>query len=215
MGKTLSLKRAVIFGGNLSEINPQICSVICDTDLIICADAGYKFALQNNIKPDIIVGDFDSAPYPDNTDSEIIKLPTHKNDTDLQFAVRLALERGCNDFILTGVTGGRLDHTIATITTLNYLSDRAKSSCVVDLNTKAFIVNNTLKVKKPDYACYLSVFALSEVAEGVSIKGAEYSIENAKLNNSFPLGVSNEFNADEVEISLKTGRLLVMIVKRQ
>lgn len=215
MGKTLKLKRVVIFGGNLSEINPQICSELRDTDLILCADAGYEFALQNHIKPDLIVGDFDSAPYPNITDCEIIKLPTHKNDTDLQFAVNLALDRGYNDFVLTGVTGGRLDHTIATVSTLNYLSERTKNCCIFDLSTKVFIVKDKLLLNKPDYNCYLSVFSIPERSEGVCIRGAEYPLEDATLVNSFPLGVSNEFKNNEVEICLKTGKLLVMIVNKQ
>lgn len=214
MGKALKIKRAVIFGGNLSEIDPEICSEIKSTDFIICADAGYKFALENNINPNLIVGDFDSALYPTNAKCEVIKLPTHKNDTDLQFAIRSAIENDCNSFILTGVTGGRLDHTIATLSSLNYLSDIAEDCLVWDLNSKIFIVKSTLSIPKPDYNCYFSVFSISEKSKGVHIKGAEYSLNNETLVNNFPLGVSNEFKDDTVKISLKSGKLLVMIIKK-
>ena len=214
MGKALNTKRAVIFGGNLSEISPEICNEICDTDFIICADAGYKFVLENNIKPNLIVGDFDSAPCPDNADCEIIKLPTHKNDTDLQFAINLALEKGYNSFILTGVTGGRLDHTLATVSTLIDLTDNCENCFVWDLNTKLFVVDKSLTINKPDYDCYFSVFAVTESAKGVCISGAEYPLENATLVNSYPLGVRNEFKDDKAQISLKSGKLLVLIVKK-
>ena len=49
MGKTLGSKRVIIFGGNLNEINPDICCEITNRDFVICADAGYKFALDNNM----------------------------------------------------------------------------------------------------------------------------------------------------------------------
>lgn len=212
MGKTL--KRVIIFGGNISEINPEICTEIKDTDVVICADAGYKFALNNNIKPDLIVGDFDSAPCPDIFSCEIIKLPTHKNQTDLQFAVDLALERRYTDFILSGVTGGRLDHTIATISTLMYLSEKANSCSIWDLNSKLFIVDNSITIQKPEYECYFSVFSLTDISTGVFIKGAEYPLQNAMLVNYFPLGVSNEFKEENIEIGLETGKLLLMIVKK-
>lgn len=214
MGKTLKTKRVIIFGGNTSEINPEICSEITDSDFVICADAGYKFALDNNIKPGLIVGDFDSAPYPENLSCEIIKLPTHKNQTDLQFAVELALERGYNDFIISGVTGGRLDHTMATISTMIYLTEKFAKAAVWDLNSKLYIVNDSLKINKPQYKCYFSVFSISDSSTGVFIKGAEYPLQNTTLFNSFPLGVSNEFKEETVEIGLKTGKLLVMIIKK-
>ena len=214
MGKTLISNRVVIFGGNLSEINPEICNEINSTDFIICADAGYKFAESNNIHPDLIVGDFDSAPIPENQDCEIIKLPTHKNDTDLHFAINLALKRGCNRFILTGFTGGRLDHTLATITSLNFLADKAENCYVWDLKSKIFIVNSSISIVKPDFDCYFSVFPITENADGVCIKGAEYPLDNATLVNTFPLGVSNEFKDNNVEISLKSGKLLVAIIKK-
>ena len=214
MGKALISNRAVIFGGNLSEINPEIRNEIKSTDFIICADAGYKFAISNNIHPDLIVGDFDSAPFPQNTDCEVIKLPAKKNDTDLHFAINLALEKGCNSFILTGVTGGRLDHTLATIASLNFLSDKAENCCVWDLNSKIFIVDTAISIRKPEFDCYFSVFPITESAEGVCIKGAEYSLDNAGLVNTFPLGVSNEFKDNKVEISVKSGKLLVAIIKK-
>ena len=46
MGKALKAKRAIIFGGNLSEINNEICNEISSEDFVICADAGYKFAFE-------------------------------------------------------------------------------------------------------------------------------------------------------------------------
>lgn len=214
MGKTLSNKRAIIIGGNLSEINPEICGEINKNDFVICADAGYKFALNNNLEPNLIVGDFDSAPCPQNLECEIIKLPTHKNDTDLLFAIKLALEKGYNSFILTGVTGGRLDHTIATISSLDYLSDKTKDCFIWDVSSKIFIVRSEITLKKPDFDCYFSVFSLSDNSLGVSVTGAEYPLDNAILTNNFPLGVSNEFKEDTVQISLKSGKLLVLIVKK-
>ncbi|MBQ7108536.1 MAG: thiamine diphosphokinase [Clostridia bacterium] len=213
MGKALKVKRAIIFGGNLSEINPEICAKIGKEDFVICADAGYKFASANNIKPDLIVGDFDSANFPQNAQCEVIELPTHKNDTDLQFAINLALEKGYNSFILSGVTGGRLDHTLATLSSLYSLSEKAEECFVWDLNSKVFFVSSKLTLEKPNYDCYFSVFSVTKKSKGVSIVGAEYTLHNARLVNSYPLGVSNEFKNNTVEITVKSGKLLVMVVK--
>ena len=117
MGKALAYNKVIIFGGQIGEIDPKILNQISKDDFIICADKGYEFALKNKITPNLIVGDFDSAPFPNNAGCEIIKLPVKKDDTDLNFAVKVALERGFKSFILCGVTGGRLDQTAATIFT--------------------------------------------------------------------------------------------------
>lgn len=214
MGKTLKLKRVIIFGGNLDQINPEICFEINENDFVVCADAGYKFAIKNNIIPDLIVGDFDSSEYPQNINTEIVKLPTHKDDTDLHYAVNLALERGFNDFLLTGVTGGRLDQTFATVATLNYLSEMNVNCKVSDLDSDMMIVSSNMVFKKPKLESYFSVFSITEKARGVTIKGAEYILNNAELTNIFPIGVSNEFKIDNIEVFVKEGKLLVIIVKK-
>lgn len=56
----------------------------------------------------------------------------------------------------------------------------------------------------------LSVFAMGDAAQGVSIQGAYYSLQNGTLTCGFPLGVSNHFTGSEAEISVKNGSLLVI-----
>ena len=58
----------------------------------------------------------------------------------------------------------------------------------------------------------LSVFSLSEVSKGVSLRGLMYNMEGGVLTNDFPLGVSNEFIIDEeAEITVEDGTLLVTV----
>ena len=59
---------------------------------------------------------------------------------------------------------------------------------------------------------YLSVFSLSEVSRGVTLKGLMYTLEKGELRNDFPLGVSNEFIIDEeAEITVEDGTLLITV----
>ncbi len=213
MGKTLIKTRCVIFGGMISEIPPSITDVLSDNDFIICADKGYEFAKANNIKPDLIVGDFDSTSKPQNIDAEVIVLPTKKDETDLHFAAVYAVNLGFENFIISGVTGGRLDHTFASFSTLKYLSEENRKCKLFDLNTTAFYTKKSIEIKKPEYPCYFSVFSVGDTAT-VSIKGAEYSAERITLSNEFPLGVSNHFSDDTVFINLKNGACFILIVKK-
>ena len=214
MGEALNFKRAIIFGGNLKEINPEIITSIQPDDYVVCADKGYEFVIKNQITPNLIVGDFDSSKYPDFLNCEKIKLPKEKDDTDLHYAVKTCMERKIKNYILTGVTGGRVDQTFASINTLNFMSKNGANAKISDNNSEIFITSDFLSLNKPDYSCYFSVFPLEDKAEGVSLSGGIYELDNAVLSNSFPIGVSNEFKNSTVNISVKNGTLLVMIIKK-
>ena len=55
----------------------------------------------------------------------------------------------------------------------------------------------------------LSVLAHGGPAEGVTLEGLKYPLEDATLTPDVPLGVSNEFVGKEARISLSRGTLLL------
>ena len=63
---------------------------------LIAADSGYKNCLKVGVIPDLIAGDFDSSEYPD-INTEIIKLPVEKDDTDTFYCVKEAVRRGFSE----------------------------------------------------------------------------------------------------------------------
>ena len=58
---------------------------------------------------------------------------------------------------------------------------------------------------------YVSLFCMGERAEGVTIKGLKYPLEDYAMTNDFPIGISNEFIGEKAEISVKKGELVCMI----
>ena len=62
----------------------------------------------------------------------------------------------------------------------------------------------------PENSGRVSVFSAGDLAEGVTIRGLAYGLEQSPLSCDFPLGVSNAFTGQPAEISLSRGRLLVM-----
>ena len=64
------------------------------------------------VKPDLIVDDFDSHQNP-NLDVETIVLPCEKDDTDTVFAVKEAIKRGFDDFLLIVVVGARRPESVS------------------------------------------------------------------------------------------------------
>ncbi len=181
---------------------------ITDGDIVIAADGGYEYLDKIGIKPDIYMGDFDSAPKPQtNADIEVFKC--EKDDTDTLLAVKHGFELGFKSFKIYGGCGGRADHTFSNIQTLAYIVSRGGRAMLFG-NSEVYTVTDSEVSFGGDMKGKISVFSLSDKAEGVSIKGLKYELEDSVLTNLFPLGVSNEFIGKPSEISVKNGLLLII-----
>ncbi len=177
-------------------------------DFTIAADGGLRHCESAGIRPDVILGDFDSLGYVP-TDSQVF--PVEKDDTDAMLAVRLGLQRGFREFVIYGgLDGPRLDHTVANFQTLQYLADRGAKAALVG---KEYIVT-VLKDGKLAFPAHfegiLSVFCMGRDAEGVTIRGLKYGLEQGSLTAGFPLGVSNHFVGTAAEVSVENGSLLIL-----
>ena len=101
-------------------------------DLVVAADAGYGICLEEDIVPDLLLGDFDSMDPPEDF-GNIRRLPVEKDDTDTLAAIRAGLELGRTDFHIYGGTGGkRLDHTLANLQSLLFLRRRGARGFLFD-----------------------------------------------------------------------------------
>lgn len=178
-------------------------------DLIIAADAGYLNVQKAGLRPDVIIGDFDSSKKP-NTDTPIETFPILKDDTDTMLAIKYGFNSGYKRFAIYGGLGGeRTDHTIANIQSLAYIVDHGGEGILVGENeTFALIKNSSIKLRS-EKGKTLSVFAYGGIAEGISIKGAVYETDDLTLSPFFPLGVSNKFKENTVTVGVKNGCVLI------
>lgn len=188
---------------------PTSCSIKKEAgELLIAADAGYA-QLPAGLRPDMVVGDFDSLPHPPAA-GRVIRHPVRKDDTDSMLAVKLGLEAGYTRFILYGCLGGKLGHTLANIQALAYLlSHKAAGVLAGDAESLLLMERGSLRLAG-EAGRGLSVFAYGGQAEGLSLSGLSYPLQDALLQNDFPLGVSNAFTQAEARIRLRQGRLLVL-----
>lgn len=180
-------------------------------DLIIAADGGLEHLQKCGIKPDIIIGDFDSLcknPQGEN----VIRLKPEKDITDMDAAVKVGIKKGYDEFKLYGALGGRLDHSVANIQLIASLAENKKKVEIISDETYITAVHNGFIEFDNEFKGYVSVFSHSDLCTGVSIKGLKYELDNAELKNTFPLGVSNEFINKESKITVKNGTLIIIIV---
>ena len=204
--------RCVIVGGaDIADYN-KMKQFIKSDDFFIFCDSGLNHAEELNVTPSLIIGDFDSHQKPD-TDIETIVLPCEKDDTDTMFAVKEALKRGYDDFLLIGVVGNRLDHTLVNVSILNYLFENGKRGSIVDDFSEMEIVgNNTIYVD--DTFSYFSLVNLFGISEGITIKNAKYTLDNAVITSEYQYATSNEvIKGKAAEITVKKGKLLLIKVK--
>jgi thiamine pyrophosphokinase len=179
-------------------------------DFVICCDAGLQAAQKWGISPDLIVGDFDSAEPPAESDVPVLRFLVMKDNTDSMLAAREGLRRGFEDFVLLFSLGGRLDHTVANIQTLAFLKEHgAQGALIGPRDTVRLLRNEKIHIPRREGRT-LSVFAYEGQARGVTLKGVLYPLVDATLDISFPLGVGNHVTAPKATVSVADGTLLLI-----
>ena len=207
------IQRAVILSA--VPVGPEMAGYLRPGDYIVACDAGYRNAARLGVRPDLIVGDFDSAPQPV-TDRETIVLPHVKDDTDTQYAARWLLEQDCREVVMLGALGGaRIEHTFANISTGLYLARQGIDTVLADARSEMhyLLSGNPLMLPRKDWK-YLSVFALGAAMTGVTLEGVYYPLHDATLTElDYPLGTSNEFTAPEAVLRCTGGHGLVVLTR--
>lgn len=209
-------------------------------DYLIAADAGYELLKAQGVKPALIVGDFDSMQvagirgttgavsgldiFSDAEKADYLSHLKHfsidgikaraidpvKNDPDLLACVRIGIAAGFQEFHLLGATGKRMDHSIANLQILAFLAERDLCGYLYGNGQIITAIKDSAVRFSEKQTGYLSVFALSGEAKGVTERGLKYILNDACLKNSLPTGLSNEFVGETAEVSVQEGTLLLV-----
>ena len=204
----------IISGGDFSALPDNV-----HFDHVIACDRGLKYAEKMNVRPDTIIGDFDSIEETKAEEfvkrngydkCEIIKFPSRKDDSDTMLAVKHALVKGYDHLVIVCALGGRFDHTLANIQCMAYAAEQGAVKCelIGDSDFLTVIKDSSIVLKKKE-GYSLSVFSLSGQCTNVKIKGSAYDVDGITLSNTYPLGLSNEYESDEVFVSVGSGILLI------
>ena len=205
------MRRCVIIGGAGIERYDIVRARLRDDDYFVFCDSGLRHAEGLGASPDLIVGDFDSHENP-HMDVETIVLPREKDDTDTFFAAKEMLSHGFEEFLLVGVIGARLDHTLANLSILLMLDTAGKSAKAVDDYSEMEIVSSGPAFIEDTYS-FFSLLNITGEAEGVTIENAKYPLEGAALECDYQYAVSNEVLPGKVaRVSVAKGRLLLIKV---
>ena len=184
-------------------------------DFVLAADGGYVALKAIGVKPDLLLGDFDSLPAVP-ADVPVERHPTHKDDTDTGLALRRGWDMGFRAFALYGCGGGRADHLLANFQNMCRLSRMGARICLIARDYDAWaITNGALTLPPCPAGTGVSVFCHGERAEGVTLEGLVYPLANATLTGDMPLGVSNQIaDGNQSAVArVKSGTLLVFLLR--
>lgn len=178
-------------------------------DLVIAADGGYRYLQKLGLRPDILLGDFDSLELvPEH--ERLIRHSPIKDDTDMALAAACGEEEGYRRFILYGGLGGRMDHTIANLQLLTALSRKGYEAYLIGEENIVTAMTGERLTFSSHMQGMISIFCAGERAEGVTLRGLKYSLDHAVLTCDRALGVSNEFTGQPSSVEVERGTLLIM-----
>ena len=203
------MSRCIIVGG--ADINNYdfIRESLQSDDYVIFCDSGLKHLSALQVKPSLIVGDFDSHENP-HLDTETIVLPCEKDDTDTVYAMKEAIKRGYDTFLLIGVVGGRLDHTLGNISMLLYLDSHGCKGTIIDDYSEMEIISSEPAYIEDKYE-FFSLLNITGCAKGITIQNAKYPLNDGEITCEYQYGVSNEVLPGKTAIvSVREGKLLLI-----
>ena len=208
-------RRCVICAAGPVNNIESLRSLLRMDDWVIAADGGMRLANQLGLEIGRIVADFDSLPKEEayTTDVPVSSLPVKKNDTDTMAAARIGLKLGFRDFLLLGASGGRLDHTLANLAVMLFLIQNKARAVLADERNLMEMHLPGHVIVEPVKNIHLSLLPYGGCVTGLTVRNAEYELENATLTPDYPIGVSNEFCDLPVEIFFKQGVLMIFLSK--
>ena len=181
---------------------------------IIAIDRGLEILEEIEIMPTHIVGDFDSIKNIDMLNKYknvlIQKLNPEKDYTDTDTGMELAINLNSKEVIIIGATGTRLDHTIANIQNMKKMLNKEILCKIIDYNNEIMLIDRTTKIEKNSEYTYISLLPLESKAEGITLKGFKYPLNNKTLEIGESIGISNEQMELIGTIEIKRGILLVI-----
>jgi thiamine pyrophosphokinase len=213
------MKRAVIFANGELNLPPALGLEIDARDLIIAADGGALHCRKLGIQPQVVIGDFDSL-QPDDLNAfqasgaQLIRFPSHKDETDLELAFQHAKQRGCRQILLLAALGARWDMSLANILLAAHPAYAGIQVRIVDNHQELLFLRSGETLELPGQpGDTLSLIPLDQRVHGITTQGLEYALDDEDLEFGSPRGVSNVFRAECVSISLRKGLLVCMVIR--
>lgn len=185
-------------------------------DRVIAVDGGLAALHKLYLKPDAIVGDFDTVDPAvleeykragDSIDWEIHK--PEKDETDTELALNTAIRLGCKKLVVLGATGGRMDHAIGNIHLLYACLKKGAKAAIADEKNWITVLDKGRTFRAEDVkGKYISFLPLTGEVKGITLTGFKYPLFKKDIDVGTSLCISNELVGEEGTIDFDSGVLL-------
>ena len=189
---------------------------VAGAGLVVAADGGSVTLERWGITPDVVVGDLDSlstekAEELRRRGAKIIPFPAHKDQSDLELALRHAIESGADDIVILGAFGGRLDHALANTLLLADPAYRGLGIRAIQGQAQVRAAQGPAElVLRGPVGSIVTLLPVRADAAGVRSRGLLYPLHGETLHFGRSRGLSNVVTKLPASVSLVTGILLVI-----
>lgn len=210
------MKTVIVNGGNINYDFALAFLEKHSYEYLIAADKGMEFIKYAGIRPDMIVGDFDSAGeemlrFFEQQQIPVRRFRPQKDSTDMEIAMATALEVGSTEITVLGATGSRIDHVLGSIRNLSMALKKGVPCSLVDAHNRIRMLDRPIELKRQEqFGKYVSLLAHGGPVEHLTLEGFFYPLKDYKLEADAAIGISNEIVEETATISFAGGRLLLI-----
>lgn len=193
------MKVMIVAGGPAGEL-PDFS--LYTADIWIGVDEGTAALMDRGIEPSAAVGDFDSVTeeqfnrikqiFPD-----LVPASADKDATDTEMALEKAMTFHPETVIITGVTGGRLDHYMSALHAIYAFHSNFPESKFYLINKQnriRFLQAGTHEIERDNRYRFISFYPFAQEVRGFSLSGFKYEVSDETI----PFG-STRFISNELE----------------
>jgi thiamine pyrophosphokinase len=182
-------------------------------DLFICTDAaGYPYEDLPAL-PQVVIGDFDSLAgrVLGGKGGPIFLRVDEQETTDSEKALLFALDQGCEEAVLVGAVGWRLDHTLYNTSLVERFADRMRVALAARQADGVRLAPGESVSWSLEVGTRFSLLPLLGASRGVTVEGAEYPLLGGDVGGAGPSCISNVVAFDPLLIRAGDGPLLVLV----
>jgi len=193
-------------------------SLIQAADRLIAADGGGTALFREGYAPSLLIGDLDSiipealAAY----QAQGVVIERHrpdKDETDLELALLAAARMGATRIDVIGALGGRWDQSLANVMLFGMDELRERQVRLIDLPQQIWLVHDESIIPGLE-GDTVSLLPFGGNAHGITTEGLAYPLHNGTLYYDRARGVSNVIDKLPARVSVRQGRLLVVLISR-
>jgi thiamine pyrophosphokinase len=207
-------QRVVIFANGFLSNPQQAQALVRPDDILIAADGGLRYLLALGFHPHAVVGDLDSLPplllETLQQQGTVIRLyPREKDETDLELALRHALEYSPEAIRVIGALGLRLDQTLANVALLAAPWLEGIDVRLDDGVEEVLLIRSEATVEgQPGETVSLIPWGMP--VEGITTEGLRWPLREETLHPDRTRGISNELRSPQAHVRIRSGLLIVV-----